>query len=172
MVPGDESRIIIRKARPEDAPALTVLYHELVGDSAINVMPGQVERMAESASSFLLVGVHDGEVCATVLLTICRDAMYGDQPFGVIENLVVTASRRGAGIGKMLTDHIDKIAMEHRCTKLMLLSSAYRWEAHAFFRSQGYSFDNKVGFVRYASAFGAAPADQVKESGEGDLPEV
>src|SRR5687768_16070190 len=35
-----------------------------------------------------------GAVCATALLTICPDAMYRTQPFGVVENLVVTQDLR------------------------------------------------------------------------------
>ncbi|RYD24871.1 MAG: GNAT family N-acetyltransferase [Verrucomicrobiaceae bacterium] len=170
MIAENENHLTVRQALPVDAPALAALYRELVGDSRINVTPSQVGRMAESDVSFLLVAVGDGEVCGTVLLTLCPDAMYGEQPFGVIENLVVMGARRASGVGGMLMEHIEQIAMERRCTKLMLLSSAHRREAHAFFRHQGYSFDKKVGFVRYASAFGSAPAARAEAGDGGDGP--
>ena len=81
--------------------------------------------------------------------------MYQTQPFGVIENVVVLQTMRGQGIGRLLLSHAEHLASEHRCTKLMLLSSASRETAHAFFRRCGFNSDAKHAFVKYRRQFTA-----------------
>lgn len=150
---GLTSSCVIRTAMAGDAPAIEGLYRELVADPLIRVEPEQVETLARSATSFLLVAESGGIVRATALLTLCPDAMYRRQPFGVVENVVVSRESRGRGIGRALFAHVEHLAVTHECTKLMLLSSAARPEAHAFFRSCGFTSDAKLGFVKYRRNF-------------------
>ena len=145
----------LRKAAVEDAPALESLYRELVSDPLICVLPEQVAALADSPGSFLLVAMADGAVCGTALLTLCPDAMYRAQPFGVVENVVVAHAMRGRGIGRLLMEHVERLARDHDCTKLMLLSSTARHGAHDFFRCCGFSGDTKRAFVKYRRQFPA-----------------
>jgi GNAT superfamily N-acetyltransferase len=92
-------------------------------------------------------------VCGTVLLTLCLDAMYGDQPYGVLENVVVAEARRRHGIGRQLMAHVEELCRRHDCSKMMLLSAASRAPAHQFFERHGFSAANKRGFVKYRSQF-------------------
>ncbi len=144
---------LIRRAVAGDAPAIENLYRELVADPDICVLPEQVTAMAGSASDFLLVATVDGVVRATALLVVCPDAMYRFQPFGVIENIIVTQSLRGHGVGRRLLAHIEHLAVTLHCTKLMLLSSVKREPAHAFFRHCGFASDTKHAFVKYRRQF-------------------
>ena len=146
-------QIDLRRAGFSDAEAVELLYRELVSDASIRVLPEHVAALAESPSSFLIVGCSSGIVCATALLTICPDVMYQRQPFGLVENLIVAERHRGAGIGRQLMDHIEGIAREHHCTKLMLLSASHRHPAHRFFEAVGFEGSRKLGFVKYASKF-------------------
>ncbi len=145
---------VIRRAFAEDATVIQSLYRELVDDSQVRVLPAQIAALAESPASFLLVAETDGAVCATALLAFCADVMYQFQPFGVVENIVVARSMRGRGIGRQLLAHVEQLAIARDCTKLMLLSSAHRNEAHAFFRGCGFASDTKNAFVKYRSQFG------------------
>jgi len=144
---------IIRKATSLDAPVIESLYRELVSDPHICVLPEQITAMAASPHSLLLVADVESVVCATALLTICPDAMYGTQPFGVLENVVVTPPMRGWGLGRLLLGQVERLAADHHCTKLMLLSSQTRHEAHAFFKRCGFSSDAKHAFVKYRRDF-------------------
>jgi N-acetylglutamate synthase-like GNAT family acetyltransferase len=146
---------VIRMAAGHDAPAIQSLYRELVDDARIHVLPDQIAAFADSPASFLLVAEMEAAVCATALLTICADAMYGNQPFGVMENVVVTRQMRGRGLGKQLLAHVEQLAINRNCTKLMLLSGSHRHEAHAFFRQCGFAGDTKQAFVKYRSQFAA-----------------
>ncbi len=147
---------VIRKATEADALVVEALYRELVSDPNIRVLPEQVAAIAASPTSFLLVAEVGGSVYATALLTLCPDAMYRTQPFGVVENVVVASSMRGRGLGCLLLAEVERLACVHQCTKLMLLSGAVRHEAHAFFRRCGFVDDTKRAFVKYRRQFRSA----------------
>jgi N-acetylglutamate synthase-like GNAT family acetyltransferase len=144
---------VVREAISQDAGALENLYRELVSDPQIRVLPEQIERLARSSHAFLLVAEIGDIICGTALLTICPDVMYGTQPFGIIENIVVAAQSRRRGVGRDLLDRMEQLAQAQDCTKLMLLSSDSRHEAHAFFQRCGFAGDIKKGFVKYRRNF-------------------
>lgn len=143
----------VRRAAEADAPAIEALYRELVADGHIQVLPGHIAALAESSTTFLLVAKVEGTVYGTALLTLCPDVMYGTQPFGVIENIVVTQARRGNGIGRSLLSQIEQIAAHHDCSKLMLLSSRTRRDAHVFFQRCGFNGETKRAFMKYRRQF-------------------
>jgi N-acetylglutamate synthase-like GNAT family acetyltransferase len=146
---------VVRRATLHDTAAIESLYRELVSDPLIRVLPEQVAVLSDSPTSFLLVAETDSAVCATALLTVCPDAMYRTQPFGVVENVIVTQAMRGRGFGRLLLAHVERLARDHHCTKLMLLSSATREVAHSFFRRCGFTSDTKHAFVKYRRQFTA-----------------
>jgi len=126
------------------------LYRELVpGDPNIRVAPELVAALERDAHNHLLVAELDGEVCGSAFLTLCLDPMYGSQPYGLVENVIVLSSRRSLGAGRVLLAEIERIARAARCTKLMLLSTATRSRAHAFFARLGFDGERKRGFVKY-----------------------
>ena len=147
------TRVTIREAQATDAAVLAALYQSLVQDAHINVRPERLEAIAADPNNYLLVCEVDGVVCGTLLLTICLDAMYGSQPFGVIENVVVADTRRSTGIGSHLMEHAEALCRERDCTKIMLLSAAARTQAHRFFERHGFSSAGKRGFVKYRQQF-------------------
>lgn len=143
----------IREARGLDAAALAALYRSFVSNSDINVLEDRLETIASDANNFIFVCEVDGVVCGTAFLTLCLDAMFGNQPYGVLENVVVDESRRGKGIGKLLFEHVEEVCRIRDCSKIMLLSTASRESAHRFFEQQGFTSLNKRGFVKYRSQF-------------------
>jgi N-acetylglutamate synthase-like GNAT family acetyltransferase len=150
----------IREANSDDAAALTQLYFQLTGDPHVNVLPARLKALLQDPDSFVLVVEIDRIVVATAHLTLCHDVMYAEQPFAVIENVVVSTERRGQGIGALLFAEIERRALNRDCSKLMLLSSQNRQEAHDFFRRCGYSDSSKRGFVKYRrQLLGAAVVD-------------
>jgi N-acetylglutamate synthase-like GNAT family acetyltransferase len=96
----------------------------------------------------------EGIVSGSAFLTICLDSMYGFQPFGVIENIIVLPALRGQGIGAALVNGLEQVARGAGCTKLMLLSSRSRVEAHSFFVRLGFDGERKRGFVKYLNRAG------------------
>lgn len=144
------SPIGVREAVPEDAAPVGALYEVLTGRPC-SVLPLRIAEIAEDARSFLYVAEHEGRVAGTAFLTLCLDPMYGRQPFGVVENVIVDPLLRGMGIGVALMRHIEACCVRSDCSKIMLLSAVARVEAHRFFGGLGYASDRKVGFVKYRS---------------------
>lgn len=145
--------VVVRSAQPEDAAAVERLYQALAPNSAIRVLPERIEQVSTDPNTELLVAEHERSVQATALLTLCMDVMFKEQPFAVVENVVVASACRGQGLGSALFAHVERIALQRNCSKVMLLSSASRTEAHVFFQRLGYNGSTKRGFVKYRSEF-------------------
>ncbi len=82
--------------------------------------------------------------------------MYAEQPFAVVENLVVDQECRGYGIGQALLREAERFCLSRNGSKMMLLSSVSRVNAHRFFERVGFRGDRKRGFVKYRSQFSEA----------------
>lgn len=149
-------RSLVRRARAADAPAIEGLYRQLVANPAVAVLPEHLAELEVDPHTALLVAEEDGAVRGTLLLGLCADAMFGRQPFAVIENIVVDESCRGKRIGAALLHCAEDFCRDAGCSKIMLLSSLARDDAHRFFQSQGFDGAAKRGFVKYRRQFAAA----------------
>ena len=143
--------VTVREAKAADAAAIQRLYQELLPEAPVDVRAEKIDNLAASATSFLLLAEANTEILGTLLLTICPDVMFADQPFAVLENIVVRASSRRRGIGRQLLAEAQRISMDLACSKILLMSSKFRTEAHGFFLSQGFAGDMKRGFVKFRS---------------------
>ncbi|HYR96980.1 MAG TPA: GNAT family N-acetyltransferase [Candidatus Binatus sp.] len=65
-----------------------------------------------------------------------------------LEDLVVTSSRRSAGIGRLLLDAATSWARAHGCTHLELESAAARKDAHRFYVASGMT-QTALSFARW-----------------------
>jgi GNAT superfamily N-acetyltransferase len=148
--------LTIRTAQSADADILQSLYRQLIDDENVRVTASQIEVLDDDARTRLLVCEIDGRVRGTVLVCLCADAMYAGQPFAVVENLIVDQEFRGNGIGQALLREVERFCLSRNCSKMMLLSSASRVDAHHFFEQVGLRGDRKRGFVKYRSQFSEA----------------
>jgi len=149
MTSGD---LVVRRATPGDAPRIAELYFSLTNDPNINVQSARIADLTYDVRTALFVCEYLGEVCATALVSLCADVMYGRQPYAVVENVVVDDALRGMGIGSLLLNHIEAFCLTSDCSKIMLMSSIHRQEAHRFFERSGYTGSKKRGFVKYRSS--------------------
>ncbi|WP_058377268.1 GNAT family N-acetyltransferase [Pandoraea norimbergensis] len=144
---------LVRIAKPADCGALQMLYRQLVDDDRVSVTPSQIEVLAQDTRTRLFVADVEGIVRGTVIVTVCPDAMYADQPFAVIENIVVDTQCRGSGVGRALLREVERFCLTQNCSKMMLLSAVARAEAHRCFEHSGFLGDIKRGFVKYRRQF-------------------
>lgn len=151
--------ISIREAQPADAGRISALYLQLVNNPAVTVLPERLAELREDAKTALFVAEEGGDVRATALVSLCADAMFGRQPFAVVENVVVDAQCRSRGIGTRLFTHIEAFCLARDCSKIMLMSSLHRQDAHRFFERSGFIGSTKRGFVKYRSAFARPDSD-------------
>lgn len=147
------SSITVRHAEPADAPAIAALYAQLVSNPAVSVRPERIAQLAREESGALFVGEIGQRAVGTVLVCLCDDVMFNDQPFAVVENIVVDAACRSAGVGRALLAAVEAYCLARQCSKIMLLSSAEREHAHRFFERAGFAGSLKRGFVKYRRSF-------------------
>lgn len=140
---------MIREAEPSDQPAIQRLYKMLIPNGPVNVLPERIEQIKNDPHNFLFVDETEGAISGTVFFTICLSPMFGNQPFGVVENFVVDELYRGQGIGTALINHVFKTGREHKCFAVKLLSSNSREAAHRFFEKNGFNGTDKKGFIKY-----------------------
>lgn len=147
------STVEVRQARPEDAESVDSLYRQLLGSAHHRVLPERIQELQGNENALLLVAEVAGVVCGTLLVSLCADVMYSRQPFAVIENVVVDQGSRKCGIGAALLNQAESFCRQSQCSKMMLLSSNGRADAHRFFESQGFDSSAKRGFVKYRRDF-------------------
>lgn len=146
-------QIEVRSAAVSDTEAVEALYRILVNDSNVCVSADHLRSILEDQKTILLVAERSGSVVGTALVCICSDVMYRDQPFAVVENIVVAPESRGNGVGAALLRSVERLCREKNCSKIMLLSSVERAEAHQFFERVGFQGSRKKGFVKYRRQF-------------------
>lgn len=140
--------MVIRNALVSDASTIDKLYNQLVCDDAVRVTAAGIAALTIHRAKLLVCEI-DQVVVGTVLVQLCADVMYAEQPFAVVENLVVDPSYRNRGACAAMLAAVERICLDANCSKIMLMSSVHRAEAHRAFLRAGYSGDTKRGFVRY-----------------------
>lgn len=133
----------MRRARSTDLDALLSLYAELV-DGKATAAPGShdeswpvIERVLADPARHLIVAELADQVIGTADLLLVPNLTHHGMPWGIIENVVVTANSRREGAGKALFEELIRIARSAGCCKVQLLSGKRRTDAHEFYRSVG-----------------------------------
>lgn len=129
---------MIREAERRDRARIEELYKILIpDDNEIKVLHERIDQIKNDPNHYLLVYENEGTVMGTILLSFCPDAMYGNRPYAMLENLIVDPTCRGMGVGKQLFDHIEICCKAVDCREILLLSNVRRTEAHQFFERLG-----------------------------------
>src|SRR6059036_3895593 len=134
----------IRCATPADEDAVLTLFEELFdppgrrprGYTPARGAAGFRHALANPDADLLLAIAEDGAIIG--LSSVYVDLLsirFGRRCW--LEDLVVTSSRRGVGIGRRLLDAATDWAREHGCTHLELDSAATRAAAHRFYLANG-----------------------------------
>jgi ribosomal protein S18 acetylase RimI-like enzyme len=88
--------------------------------------------------NYIQIAVFEGETCLG--LTGCWSATkLWTGKYLEIDNFVVNPGYRSKGIGKMLTDYIEKKAIELNCSSIVLDAFTGNFGAHRFYYNQGYA---------------------------------
>lgn len=137
--------LLIREATDDDLPAVLALYAQPGMDD------GQVLTLAEARAllarfrqypSYRLWVACDpaqgDEVVGTYALLIMDNLAHRGTPSAIVEDVVVSATRQGQGIGRHMMQHAQDQARQGGCYKLVLSSNQKRERAHAFYESLGF----------------------------------
>jgi ribosomal protein S18 acetylase RimI-like enzyme len=140
----------IRNARPADFYGVLGVLSQMHEDAAFDetLSKDAFREILSSPSRTVLVAVNSETVVAALDLFVMANMTRGGRPWAGIENLVVDAEHRRAGIGKALMEVAVDLAQEQNCYKLQLVSHERRSAAHDLYRQIG--FDAPVhGYRRY-----------------------
>jgi GNAT superfamily N-acetyltransferase len=115
----------------------------------------KVERRAQPAQGVRFsINRDDREVARAYLYVMTNDLH--DAPFGLLEDVFVSESERGSGLGTLLVKEVVAAAREAGCYKLVATSRASRPKVHALYE--------RLGFTNYGVEFrmnlDAADADE------------
>jgi len=94
-----------------------------------------------------IYGAFDGsQLVAMVTLHLLPNVTWGGNPYGLIENVIVTQSHRKQGIGKALLQHAVQAAWDADAFKVMLMTGKKRG-ATGFYEAAGFSSEDKTAMV-------------------------
>ncbi|WPO80132.1 GNAT family N-acetyltransferase [Flavobacterium sp. KACC 22761] len=87
--------------------------------------------------NYIQIGVFDNDSCLG--MTGCWSATkLWTGKYLEIDNFVVNPEYRSKGIGKLLTDYVDKKAKDLGCSSIVLDAFTGNFGAHRFYYNQGY----------------------------------
>ena len=139
--------ITIRDARESDAEAVASLSREL----GYEVTTKEARQRLPSAVVF--VAEEDGVVVGWCQVAAVPSVVH--DPFAEIRGLVVTQSRRSAGIGRALLDRVEEWTRQQGMTHIRVHSNVVRERARKFYETNGYTvtktsnvFDKVIGTSR------------------------
>lgn len=141
---------MFREAQSSDLSDIIRLYRQLHPNDSIprdGSVEQSFERILASPGLRLLLLELDGVVVATTYLNVIPNLTRSASPYAVIENVVVDASRRGAGLGKRIMAETLRAAWAEGCYKAMLMTGSRTPATHSFYRACGFSPDAKTAYL-------------------------
>lgn len=132
----------VREATAEDAEAIYVLAGDLagaVGDTPpkLEAVRGRLRDLLETPRARVIVAEQGGEVLGAASLWIKPDLAHGDATIEV-PMLVVSESHRRSGVGKLLMEEIQTLALANDTSVIELVATRDNTAAREFYRSLGF----------------------------------
>jgi GNAT superfamily N-acetyltransferase len=133
-----------------DLKDLGFLYEQLSGKKHDSIkMLDNYDNMISNGQYYLIGAKIDNKLVGSLMGIKCFDLVGDCLPFMIIENVIVTESQRGMGIGKELFKRIEEIAIDNDCYYIFFVSGETRLEAHKFYESIGFTNDKVKGYKKY-----------------------
>jgi GNAT superfamily N-acetyltransferase len=141
----------VRRAGKPDLPAVLGLYAELNAGRVATLDQAEVllERLDAYPDYGLYVAESEGRIVGTFCLVVLDNIAHWGTPSALVESFVVSATERGAGLGRRMMREAGRLASEKGCYKLALSSNVDAKPAHRFYES--------LGFERYGYSFRLDP---------------
>ena len=137
--------ISTRQGTLEDIPAIFELVKELaVFERALNQVTNNVEKMTRDYNEKLFdffVAESDSKIIGLSLYYFRYSTWKGKRLY--MEDIIVTESMRGNGIGKILFDATVGAAKQTGCTGMLWQVLDWNTSAVGFYRKYGTNFDNE-----------------------------
>lgn len=134
---------VIDKASPEDIPALCELLSVLFEQEREFVPDADAQRagllaiLDDPKTGFILVAREGRRILAMVNLLFTVSTALGGRA-ALLEDMVVTPTVRGAGVGSALLRRAVALAHDAGCRRITLLTDADNRRAQRFYQQHGF----------------------------------
>ena len=136
-----EHPLIIEELQEQHLPQAVELHRTILPfDFSLEQARERYGAILSDPSHTVLCARMGDQVVGTVTAVCCK-ALSGN--FMVLEDFVVRPGLTGQGIGGTLMERVDELAKELDCGYAILVSSAFRTDAHRFYYSHGFCDDVK-----------------------------
>jgi GNAT superfamily N-acetyltransferase len=145
-LPVDGRAVTLRTAVRADVPAVVALLadddlgrvRERPPDGDLSPYLRAFELLDADPGELLVVAVLDGDVVATLQLSVIPGLSRGGALRAQLEAVRVTGSRRGTGLGTALVGWAIDEARRRGCALVQLTSDKRRTDAHGFYERLGF----------------------------------
>jgi len=129
--------IEIRACTLQDAVAVGALLRELGYPVSAVQAAGRIREFGGTGADPILLAEADGRIVGLLAAHLCKMLQYA-RPVMRVTALVVAGNVRRGGVGKLLMERAEQIAVAAGCELVELTSAMDRADAHAFYRALGY----------------------------------
>lgn len=144
----------VRDVAPSELDQLLALYRHL--HDADDPLPdiatvNAVWHELQGNPRYRYFGAYEGDtLVSSCTLTVVPNLTRACRPYGVIENVVTRADRRGRGLGKAVLAQALSVAWDQGCYKVMLMTGRKDEATFRFYESAGFNRNDKQAFVAKA----------------------
>jgi GNAT superfamily N-acetyltransferase len=139
--------IAVRPAKAADVSAIVHLLwddeqgrqRETISQDQISTYLSAFEQIERDPNSQVLLATLEDAVIGSLQLTVIPGLSYRGIKRALVEDVRVSQSCRGQGIGSLLLAHAEAIATELGCGLIELFVHGSRDDAHRFYESAGYT---------------------------------
>lgn len=132
----DNQRIIVRRARTNDAPMLAELSGQLGYPVTAPEITKRMRKLKPSQNALFVAEAHDAGVVAWTHVSITHLVEVGTR--AELNGLIVAEGQRSLGAGARLLEAAEDWARKHGCPSMSVRSNVIRERAHKFYERQGY----------------------------------
>jgi len=138
----EKNSLAIREALQSDLPDVLGLYAQLGQDDGSILDENEAIRIFNTMKIYpdyrLYLAELDGKAVGTFTLLIMDNIAHKGAKSAVLEDVVVSESMRGKGIGTLMMAYAGNLAKEKGCYKLAFSSNKNRTDAHRFYEKLGF----------------------------------
>lgn len=136
-------QIKIRNVNEQDLASVTALINELEGTSfsEADLRPIFIQNLQDPHVFYLIACTLEGQVVGLISLYL-QNLLHHAGKTGQVQELVVTEDFQDLGIGKMLLDQVEQIALNLDLTEIEVSSNRMRTRAHGFYQRNQYELSH------------------------------
>jgi GNAT superfamily N-acetyltransferase len=141
---------MIRTAVKEDLKKILDLYKFIFPDEDYTLNENYAntwENILRNADTIrYFVCEEDNMIISSACISVIPNLTRNNRPYALIESVITHPDYRRKGYGRKVMQKCIDYAKSRNCYKIMLLSSAFRKDAHNFYRNLGFDSESKKGF--------------------------